>query len=52
MVDPDRLVSILGRVTLRLRILDDYASQDPTDLVSDRVRMGDLKYTFQTAIEA
>ena len=52
MVDPDRLVSILGRVTSRLRILDDYASQDPTDLVSDRVRMGDLKYTFQTAIEA
>lgn len=52
MVDRDRLVAILGRVTARLRVLDDYASHDATGLVADRVRMGDLKYTFQTAIEA
>ena len=52
MVDRDRLVAILGRVTARLRILDGYAADDASDLLADRVRMGDLKYTFQTAIEA
>jgi len=52
MVDAERLLSILGRVTARLRILEGYALQDRDDLLGDRVRLGDLKYTFQTAIEA
>ncbi|MBW3603703.1 MAG: DUF86 domain-containing protein [Actinobacteria bacterium] len=52
MVDAERLLTLLGRVTARLVILDDYASQDRDDLLGDRVRLGDLKYTFQTAIEA
>jgi uncharacterized protein YutE (UPF0331/DUF86 family) len=52
MVDPERLLSILARITARVRILDDYAQQDADRLLSDRVRLGDLKYTFLTAIEA
>ena len=52
MVDAERLLSILGRVTSRLVILDGYALGDRADLLADRVRLGDLKYTFQTAIEA
>lgn len=52
MVDAERLLALLARVTARLRILDDYAGQDPEALLADRVRLGDLKYTFQTAIEA
>jgi uncharacterized protein YutE (UPF0331/DUF86 family) len=52
MVDAERLLSLLGRVTSRVRILEQYADQDPADLLADRVRLGDLKYTFQTAIEA
>lgn len=52
MVDGERLLAILGRVTSRLRILDGYADQEPAGLLADRVRLGDLKYTFQTAIEA
>jgi uncharacterized protein YutE (UPF0331/DUF86 family) len=52
MVDAERLLSVLGRVTWRLVILDGYAAQDRADLLADRVRLGDLKYTFQTAIEA
>ncbi|HEX6254282.1 MAG TPA: DUF86 domain-containing protein [Euzebyales bacterium] len=52
MVDTERLLALLGRVTARLAILDDYAAQDRDALLADRVRLGDLKYTFQTAIEA
>jgi uncharacterized protein YutE (UPF0331/DUF86 family) len=52
MVDAERLLAVLGRVTARLRILQEYAEADRASLVSDRVRMGDLKYTFQTALEA
>lgn len=52
MVDVDRLLSIIARITARLRILDEYAATDPEELLGDRVRMGDLKYTFQTALEA
>lgn len=52
MVDPERLLDVLARVTSRLGILDDYAEQDPGPLLGDRVRLGDLKYTFQTTIEA
>lgn len=52
MVDAERLLSILGRITARLRILEGYADQDHDELLGDRVRLGDLKYTFQTAIEA
>lgn len=52
MVDAERLVAVLSRVTARLAILDQYAGQDPDVLLGDRVRLGDLKYTFQTAIEA
>lgn len=52
MVDAQRLVSLLARVTDRLRILEEYQAQPRSQLQADRVRMGDLKYTFQTAIEA
>ena len=52
MVDAERLLSLLARVTGRLRVLDGYAAADPAELLADRVRLGDLKYTFQTAIEA
>jgi uncharacterized protein YutE (UPF0331/DUF86 family) len=52
MVDAERLVAVLSRVTARLRILDEYAQQERDALLGDRVRLGDLKYTFQTAIEA
>lgn len=52
MVDAERLLALLARVTDRLRILDAYAGQETDALLADRVRMGDLKYTFQTAIEA
>lgn len=52
MVDAERLVAVLSRVTARLRILDGYAEQERGALLEDRVRLGDLKYTFQTAIEA
>ncbi|MGH8997831.1 MAG: type VII toxin-antitoxin system HepT family RNase toxin [Acidimicrobiia bacterium] len=52
MVDAERLVAILGRITARLTILDHYAGADRDELLADRVRLGDLKYTFQTAIEA
>jgi uncharacterized protein YutE (UPF0331/DUF86 family) len=52
MVDAERLLALLARITARLAILDDYASQDSESLSTDRVRLGDLKYTFQTAIES
>ena len=52
MVDADRLITALSRITARLAILDDYAAADAGSLLADRVRLGDLKYTFQTAIEA
>ena len=52
MVDRERLVELLARITSRLRILDGYATADRRELLRDRVRMGDLKYTFQTALEA
>lgn len=52
MVDPERLVAVLSRITARLVILDRYAAEEHEPLLADRVRMGDLKYTFQTAIEA
>lgn len=52
MVDAERLLSLLARVTSRLAILDDYAVAEREALLADRVRLGDLKYTFQTAIEA
>ncbi len=52
MVDAERLLAILGRITARLRILDAYADQPRDELLADRVRLGDLMYTFQTAIEA
>jgi len=51
MVDAERLLSIAARITARLAILDGYAAADRDDLLADRVRLGDLKYTFQTAIE-
>lgn len=52
MVDEERLLALLARVTARLEVLDGYAATDPEELLADRVRLGDLKYTFQTAIEA
>jgi uncharacterized protein YutE (UPF0331/DUF86 family) len=52
MVDAERLLAVLARATARLRTLEGYADQDPDDLLADEVRLGHLKYTFQTAIEA
>lgn len=52
MVDAERLVSLLGRVSSRLQVLDEYADADADSLLEDEVRLGHLKYTFQTAIEA
>lgn len=52
MVDADRLLSMVARITDRLRILEGYAAADADELLADRVRMGDLKYTFQSALEA
>ena len=55
MVDTERLLALLGRVTSRLTVLDDYAGSargDVDGLLADEVRLGHLKYTFQTAIEA
>lgn len=52
MVDAGRLSAILDRVVARLRILDDYAVQPHEDILADRRSMNDVKYTFQTAIEA
>lgn len=52
MVDAERLLSLLGRVTSRLAVLDGYAGANRDELLADRVRLGDLEYTFQTAIEA
>jgi uncharacterized protein YutE (UPF0331/DUF86 family) len=52
MVDAERLLAMLARVTARLRVLEQYAAVDAEELLADRVRMGDLKYTYQTCIEA
>jgi len=55
MVDTERLLALLGRVTSRLTVLDGYAGSargDVDGLLDDEVRLGHLKYTFQTAIEA
>ncbi len=55
MVDVERLLALLGRVTSRLMVLDGYdeaAQADAEQLLADEVRLGHLKYTFQTAIEA
>ncbi len=55
MVDTERLLALLGRVTSRLKVLDGYAGSargDVEGLLADEVRLGHLKYTFQTAIEA
>lgn len=52
MVDPERLVAVLGRVTARLRVLEQYRDAEPAALLADEVRLGHLKYTFQTALEA
>jgi uncharacterized protein YutE (UPF0331/DUF86 family) len=52
MVDAERLLGLLGRVTARLAVLERYAAEDPAELLEDEVRLGHLTYTFQTAIEA
>jgi uncharacterized protein YutE (UPF0331/DUF86 family) len=52
MVDGERLLAVLGRATRRLQVLEGYAGQDREALLTDEVRLGHLKYTFQTAIEA
>lgn len=55
MVDVERLLALLGRVTSRLTVLDGYdeaAQAGAEQLLADEVRLGHLKYTFQTAIEA
>jgi hypothetical protein len=43
MVDAERLVAVLGRVTARLTVLERYAAEDAADLLSDEVRLGHLK---------
>lgn len=52
MVDALRLQELLSRITDRIAILASYAAEAGDDLAGDRVRMGDLKYTFLTALEA
>jgi uncharacterized protein YutE (UPF0331/DUF86 family) len=52
MVDPERLLGLLGRITARAAVLEPYADADRGDLMADEVRMGHLKYTFLTALEA
>ncbi len=52
MVDAERLLTLLGRVAARLQVLTTYAEADPEELLDDEVRLGHLKYTFQTALEA
>jgi uncharacterized protein YutE (UPF0331/DUF86 family) len=52
MVDAERLLAVLGRATRRLQVLEGYAEQDREVLLADEVRLGHLKYTFQTALEA
>jgi uncharacterized protein YutE (UPF0331/DUF86 family) len=52
MVDAERLLAVLGRVTARLGVLERYVDEDRDRLLEDEVRLGHLKYTFQTAIEA
>lgn len=52
MVDPERLAAVLDRVATRLVILDEYRDLPRDEVLEDRRSMGDLKYTFQTAIEA
>ncbi len=52
MVDQERLLAVLARITERLRILEQYAALEPDQVLGDRRSMGDVKYTFQTALEA
>lgn len=52
MVDADRLTDLLARVTERVLVLDEYADVDRESVLRDRRSMNDVKYTFQTAIEA
>jgi uncharacterized protein YutE (UPF0331/DUF86 family) len=52
MVDAERLLTLFGRVTSRLAVLERYAADPGSALLSDEIRLGHLKYTFQTAIEA
>lgn len=52
MVDRERLAALVERIIDRVRWLDGYAELDADEVLADRRSMGDLKYTFQTAIEA
>ena len=51
MVDVERLHRILRRITDDLSHLQNYAADERTALLADRVRLGDLKYLFITTIE-
>lgn len=51
-VDRERLASLVERIIDRVGWLDGYAALDADAVLADRRSMGDLKYTFQTAIEA
>ena len=51
MVDPERLRRLLQAVTDRVNELGPYA-EDPEGLLDDKVRLGYVKYTLQTALEA
>jgi uncharacterized protein YutE (UPF0331/DUF86 family) len=52
MHDADRLTAITARINASLLVLDHYARVDAEPLLQDEVRLGHLKYGFQTAIEA
>ena len=52
MVDPEQLRRTLQRASDRLEVLRPYAGMDAGELLTDDVRLGHVKYTFQTAIEA
>lgn len=52
MVDAERLHRLLRRVSDDLTVLGRYAGADRADLLGDDVRLGHVKYTFVTALEA
>lgn len=52
MVDAERLHRLLRRVTDDVAVLRRYRDADPEELVGDPVRLGHVKYTFVTCLEA
>lgn len=50
MVDPDRLHRLLQRVSADVAVLSEYGER-PAEVLHDRAKLGDVKYTFITALE-